>query len=99
MWATTFNQVLCGDLLISISPGRYSLFFVSSRSVLEKQWSSRKLNRRHVLLLHKDNSGRMNELETLLTRNGQEKDIIIIEQHARARDRGKPLCLKPQRLP
>lgn len=94
MWATTSSSSYAGTCIFLVILGVILLFFVSSRSMLEKRWSRRELNRRHVLFLNKESSGLMDKSETLLTRNGPEKDIIIIEQPTRARRSWKTIMLK-----
>ncbi|KAJ6112306.1 hypothetical protein N7523_008367 [Penicillium sp. IBT 18751x] len=94
MWATTSSSSYAGTCIFLVILGVILLSLVSSRSMLEKRWSRRELNRRHVLFLNKDSSGLMDKSETLLTPNGLEKDIIIIEQPTRARRSWKTIMLK-----
>lgn len=94
MWATASTSSYAGTCIFLVVLGVILLFLVSSRSMQEERSSRRELNRRHVLFLNKDSSGGRNELESVLTPNGLEKDIITIEQHARAQRPWATIILK-----
>lgn len=94
MWATTSTSSYVGTCIFLIALGVVLLLLIASKSVLERWDVNRRADRRHVIFIDQNQTERISESEALLTPNGLEKDVMVIEQDSRSARSWKVIALR-----